>query len=218
MTVPARKISETAVRRMSLYLRTLEQLRTEKTETVSSRELAEQAGTTGAQVRKDLSHFGSFGKRGLGYAVRPLRDRLREILGLTGTWRVGLIGAGRIGSALFEYPNFRERGFSIVTVVDRDPAKVGRRWNGVTIRDAAGLEDALREAEVDLAVIAVPAPEAQGVADRVVAAGVRGILNFAPTPLRVAAGVHVNHVDLAVELELLSFGLRGGDPPGGSGS
>ena len=215
MNAPTRKISETAVRRLSLYLRTLEQLRGEGASTVSSRELALRAGTTGAQVRKDLSHFGSFGKRGLGYAVVPLRESLRKILGLSRVWRVGLVGAGRIGSALFEYPNFRERGFDIVTVLDRDPAKVGRSWNGVRIQDAADLETILREDGVEVVVLAVPARAAQGVADRVVEAGIRGILNFAPAPLRVPEGVVVNHVDLAVELEMVSFGLRGGSGSGG---
>jgi redox-sensing transcriptional repressor len=204
-----RKISETTVRRLSLYLRTLEELESEGTGTVSSRELAIRAGTTAAQVRKDLSHFGSFGKRGLGYSVTPLRGELREILGLSGRWRVGLVGAGRIGSALFEYPSFRERGFRIVTVLDRDPAKVGKEWNGVRIRDASRLEEVLREEEVELVILAVPSGAAQPVVDRVVAAGIRGILNLAPVRLEVPPEVVVNDVDMAVELEALSFVMRG---------
>jgi len=209
MTTSDRRIADTAVRRLSLYLRALEQLRAEGTATVSSQDLAVWAGTTAAQVRKDLSHFGSFGKRGLGYTVDPLRERLREILGLSRSWRVGLVGAGRIGSALFEYPNFRERGFRIVAVVDRDSEKIGRDWNGVPIEDAADLEGIFVTRGVEVAVLAVPATEAQGAADRVVAAGIRGILNFAPVQLRVPPEVVVNDVDLAVELETLSFALRG---------
>jgi redox-sensing transcriptional repressor len=208
VTIRERKISDTAVRRLSLYLRTLEELRGEGTGTVSSRDLADRAGTTAAQVRKDLSHFGSFGKRGLGYSVDPLQEELRRILGLSRSWAVGLVGAGRIGSALVEYPNFQERGFRIVTVLDRDPRKVGRRWNGIRIEDVAGLEERFRALGVQLAVLAVPGEAAQEVADRVVRAGVRGILNFAPVRLRIPPEVAVNHVDLAVELEVLSFALR----------
>jgi redox-sensing transcriptional repressor len=208
VTAPGRKISDTAVRRLSLYLRTLEELRREGAGTVASRELADRAGTTAAQVRKDLSHFGSFGKRGLGYSVDPLRERLREILGISRSWAVGLVGAGRIGSALVEYPNFRDRGFRIVTVLDRDPQKIGRRWNGVQIDNVSGLEERFRALGVQLAVLAVPGEAAQDVADRVVRAGVRGILNFAPVRLRIPPEVAVNHVDLAVELEVLSFALR----------
>jgi redox-sensing transcriptional repressor len=208
VTAPGRKISDTAVRHLSLYLRTLEELRGEGTPTVSSRELADRAGTTAAQVRKDLSHFGSFGKRGLGYSVDPLRQELRQILGLSRSWAVGLVGAGRIGSALVEYPNFVARGFRIVTVMDRDPEKIGRRWNGIRIEDVSGLEERFRAMGVQLAVLAVPEEATQEVADRVVRAGVRGILNFAPVRLRIPREVVVNHVDLAVELEVLSFALR----------
>lgn len=218
MAASSRRIAETAVRRLSLYLRSLEQIGHEGRATVSSSDLAAAAGTTAAQVRKDLSHFGSFGKRGLGYTVEPLRDRLSDILGLSRRWKVGLVGAGRIGSALFEYPNFRERGFRIVAVVDRDPEKVGRDWNGVVIEDAGDLEEVFAAREVEVAVLAVPASGAQGAADRVVAAGVRGILNFAPIRLDVPPDVVVNHVDLAVELETLSFALRGRlDGRGGEG-
>ena len=121
----SRKISDSTVRRLSLYLRILEE---GDDETVSSDDLAERAGTTSAQVRKDLSLFGSFGKRGLGYSVPELSGRLREILGVDRTWRVALVGAGRIGAALFAYPGFRSRGFHIVSVLDHDPEKVGRVW------------------------------------------------------------------------------------------
>ena len=204
------KVSESTVRRLSLYCRALEELEAEGTETVPSRALAERAGTTAAQVRKDLSLFGSFGKRGLGYAVPPLARRLRRILGLDRTWRVGLIGVGRLGAALFAYPHFRERGFQIVAAFDSDPEKVGREWNGVTIRDASALEDGLRSEEVEIAIVAVPAGGARDVARSIAAAGVRGVLNFAPVRLPVPEGVVVNDVNMAVELESLSFALRTG--------
>jgi redox-sensing transcriptional repressor len=204
----SRRPSESAVRRLSLYLQALEEIGAADGSTISSRILAESAGTTAAQVRKDLSLFGSFGRRGLGYQVPPLRDRLREILGLSRTWRVALVGAGRIGAALFEYPNFRKRGFQIVTILDADPAKVGKRWDGVTIRSATELERALSDTPAEIAILAVPGPVAQREADRLVAAGVRAILNFAPVRLRVPEGVAVNDVNMAVELESLSFALR----------
>jgi redox-sensing transcriptional repressor len=175
--------------------------------TVSSEELAERGHTTAAQVRKDLSHFGSFGKRGLGYQVDQLRDRLRQILGLDRSWKVVLVGAGRIGSALFAYPDFKTRGYHVVAVVDADPAKVGRRWADVTIRPADELEEVVREQEAELAVLAVPGPAAQEMATRAVAAGVKGILNFAPIRLRVPPDVHVEDVSLVMELETLSFAI-----------
>jgi redox-sensing transcriptional repressor len=205
-----RKASESAVRRLSLYLRALEEIGEEGGQTVSSRALAERAGTTAVQVRKDLSLFGSFGKRGLGYAVRPLRDHLTDILGLSRRWRVALIGAGRIGTALVEYSSFRERGFEIVTILDSDPAKIGRSWSGVTIQSAQGAVEALRRSQVEMAILAVPAESAQEAADALVAAGVRGILNLAPVRLKVPDNVTVNDVDMAVELESLSFALKGG--------
>ena len=202
-----RKISDSTVRRLSLYLRVLELLERQGSETVSSEELAERGGTTAAQVRKDLSLFGSFGKRGLGYAVPQLAAELREILGLDRRWRVALVGAGRIGSALFEYPGFRRRGFEIVAVVDADPSKVGRRWGGVTIEDAARIEEVVRREEAEILILAVPAEAVQNVLDRAVAGGVRGVLNFAPAQLRVPDEVAVKDVNMVMELEALSFAL-----------
>lgn len=207
----ARKISESTVRRLSLHMRSLEQLERDGVETISSEELALRGGTTAAQVRKDLSHFGSFGKRGLGYSVPELRRRLREILGLDRCWRIALVGAGRIGSALFAYPDFGVRGFRIVTVLDNDPAKVGQRWGDVTVRHADDLEAAIREEEVELVVLAVPADAAQDVLDRAVRAGARGVLNFAPASLRVPPEVPVQDVNLVTELEALTCTLTHAD-------
>lgn len=203
----SRKISESTIRRLSVYLRSLEALAEEGCSTVSSTELARRGATTAAQVRKDLSHFGSFGKRGLGYRVDELTESLRRILGLDREWRVALVGAGRIGSAIFDYEGFRRRGFRIVTIVDADPDKVGREWGEVTIRPDAELEDALRVERVDIAVLAVPGAVAQQVADRIVDAGVRGLLNFAPVHLRLPDEVVLKDVNLVVELEALSFAL-----------
>lgn len=203
----SRKISESTVRRLSLYLRSLEALEAEGETTVSSVELARRGSTTAAQVRKDLSLFGSFGKRGLGYTVSELATSLKEILGLDREWRLGLVGAGRIGSAIFHYEGFLRRGFRIVTIVDADPEKVGSRWSGVEIRPDEELETAFRQAEVDIGVVAVPGPVAQDVAERIVETGVRSVLNFAPVHLRLPDDVMVKDVNLVVELEALSFAL-----------
>lgn len=178
--------------------------------------MAGYAGTTAAQVRKDLSSFGSFGKRGTGYAVEPLVVRLRDILGVDRDWPVILVGAGRIGAALFEYPRMGDRGFHIAAIVDRDPAKVGRRWGEVVIEPAHRMAELVVAGGIRLAVLAVPASSAQEVADELIGAGVQGILNFAPTQLEVPPQVVVNHVNVVMELEALSFSLarRGGGPGG----
>jgi redox-sensing transcriptional repressor len=195
------------VRRLSLYLRLLEEFDERGLATISSDELAALAGTSSAQVRKDLSVFGSFGKRGLGYAVPELIAKLREILGLGRVWRVVIIGAGKIGSALAQYSGFRRRGFSVIAVYDNDPAKIGAMTPGIAIRDVSTLEhDAARE-HPDIAVLAVPADRAQETADRAVQAGITGILNFAPTRIRVPRGVAVQGVNMAAELEVLSYAL-----------
>ncbi len=195
------------MRRLSIYLRILEEVERGGTETISSEELAGRVATTAAQVRKDLSLFGSFGKRGLGYAVPQLTAELREILGLDRSWRVALVGAGRIGSALFEYPGFRKRGFEIVAVLDADPGKHGMRWRGIPVQDTADLEKVLQSQEVDIVILAVPSEAVPEVLGRVVAVGVKGILNFASMHLRVPSDVAVKDVNMVMELEALSFAL-----------
>jgi redox-sensing transcriptional repressor len=202
-----RKVAESTVRRLSLYLRFLEEFEEQGIDTISSEALASRGGTTSAQVRKDLSFFGSFGKRGLGYAVPELAVRLREILGLERRYRVAVIGAGKIGSALVQYRGFGQRGFDIVAIFDADPAKIGRQWNGLAVQDIANLETELARQPVDMAVLVTPAEAAQPVADRLVRLGVRAILNFAPLQLTVPAEVVVKTVNLALELETLSYAL-----------
>ena len=201
------KISESTVRRLSIYLRLLQDADGVGQETISSEELAERSGTTSAQVRKDLSVFGSFGKRGLGYAVPELLHELRQILGLDRTWKVALIGAGKIGSALISYRNFQLRGFNIEAVFDADPAKIGRKWGSRTILPDSEMERVLRELEIEIAIVAVPAASAQEVVDRVVKTGVSAILNFAPVRLRVPDPVSLRNVDMVVEMEGLAFAL-----------
>ena len=203
-----KKISESAVRRLSLYLRLLQEADAAGAETISSGELAERGGTTSAQVRKDLSLFGSFGKRGLGYSVQELLSRIRSILGLQSSWRVALVGAGKLGSALFSYRDFEARGFHIRAVFDSDPRKVGAQWGGLRIRADEEIDAVVRAEEIDIAIVAVPADAAQQVVDRLVKAGVRGILNFAPARLKVPRGVTLKNVDVTLELEGLSFALN----------
>jgi redox-sensing transcriptional repressor len=212
---PLRRIAQPTVRRLSLYLRFLEDVHERGLATVSSQELARLGGTSPAQVRKDLSVFGSFGKRGLGYTVAELITALRSILGLGREWRVVIVGAGKIGTALAQYAGFRQRGFSVVAVYDNDGAKIGRQWAGHTVRDVAHLEsDAARE-RPDIAVLAVPAERAQATVDRIVRAGVTAILSFAPVQLHVPAGVTLQTVNMAAELEILSYALANRDPDDG---
>lgn len=202
-----RIIADNTVRRLSQYLRFLEDFQHQGAATVSSVALAGKGGTTSAQVRKDLSFFGSFGKRGLGYPVGPLIKRLREILGLGRRYKVVVVGAGKIGSALVQYRGFQERGFDIVAIFDTDPAKIGEQWNGLVVRDAAILERECGQIKPDIAIVATPGEGAQLVADRLVKTGVAAILNFTPVQLVVPDDVTVKGVNLVLELEALSFAL-----------
>jgi len=199
-----RKISDSTVRRLSIYLRFLEKA---TSPTISSSELARLGGTTSAQVRKDLSFFGSFGKRGLGYAVPELTRRIRDILGLERGYRVVLVGAGRMGGALVQYQGFKQRGFHITAIYDHDARKIGSRWNGLVVRDVKHLETDLKKDPSDIAIVATPAESAQQVVDRLVRSGVKAILNFAPVPLNVPSDVEVKTVNMALELETLSYSL-----------
>lgn len=195
------------MRRLSLYLSFLEEIEARGVPTTSSDDLARLGGTTSAQVRKDLSFFGSFGKRGLGYSVPELSARLRQILGLERQWRVCIIGAGKIGAALARYAGFAERGFIVSGVYDSDPTKIGTRWGNVTVRDEADLERDIVANKYQIAVLAVPAEAAQKLVDRVVKAGIRGILSFAPVQLVVPGDVALRAVNMAMELEGLTFAL-----------
>jgi redox-sensing transcriptional repressor len=202
-----RKISDSTVRRLALYLRFLEHSAAQGLTTISSAELARRGGTTSAQVRKDLSFFGSFGKRGLGYSVPELAARIRDILGLKRTHRVVLVGAGKMGGALLHYRGFRQHGFDVAAIYDKDPKKIGARSNGLVVRDIRLLEADLKKEPSDIAILVTPAEAAQDVADRLVRAGVKAILNFAPVPLVVPNDVAVQSVNMALELETLSFAL-----------
>ncbi len=202
-----KRIAESTVRRLSLYLSFLEGIERQGLATISSDELAQMGGTTSAQVRKDLSLFGSFGKRGLGYSVPELSEKLREILGLGKEWRVCIIGAGKIGAALARYRGFAERGFQVTGVYDVDDAKIGKKWENLTVRVIADLEKDSAKHAYDIAVVATPAENTPAVVKQVVRAGIKAILNFAPIQLAVPADVTVRNVNMAMELEGLSFAL-----------
>ena len=206
-----RRIADSTVRRLSLYLRFLEESAQRGLVTISSDELARRGGTTSAQVRKDLSFFGSFGKRGLGYSVPELTDSLREILGLRRDWQVIIVGAGKIGTALAQYKGFRQRGFRVIAVYDRDPKKVGTKWDSLTVRDMSTIEKDVTKEQPDIAVLTTPAEEAQNVVDLLVRAGIRAVLNFAPIQLQVPPEVTLKNVNMAMELEGLSFALTNRD-------
>ena len=209
-----KRVADSTVRRLSMYLRLLERFESTGQLTVSSDELARQGGTTSAQVRKDLSLFGSFGKRGMGYSVPELAEELRSILGLGRRWEVVIVGAGKIGTALAQYRGFRQRGFDIIAVYDNDPAVVGRAWGDLVVRHVDRLEADARERLPDIAVLAIPAENAQPLVDRIVRAGVKAIMSFAPAQLQVPPDVSLKSVNMAMELEGLSYWLTNRDENG----
>lgn len=202
-----KKISDSTIRRMSKYFRSLEQLIDKDIETVSSDTLAEMDGITSAQVRKDLSFFGTFGKRGFGYNVKSLKKQIENILGLYRTWNVAIVGAGNIGRALTEYAEFKKQGFVIRLIMDKDKNKIGKQVRGLTVKDFAKVNEFVKEEQIDIAIIAVPSDSAQPVADKLVDAGIKAILNFAPRSLKVPKDVLVKYENMAVEMESLSYYL-----------
>jgi redox-sensing transcriptional repressor len=193
------------VGRLPVYLRVLLDMAEQGTITISSEGLAESAGVNSAKVRKDLSHLGSYGTRGVGYDVAYLIHQVRRELGLTQHWPVVIAGIGNLGHALANYRGFSERGFEVVALVDSDPAKVGETVGDLRVRDVRDLPAVTREHDVAIGVICTPAAAAQEVADRMVEAGVRSILNFAPAIISVPPGVSLRKVDLSIELQILAF-------------
>lgn len=176
-------------------------------ETVSSKELARREKLTPAQVRKDLSFFGSFGTRGLGYPVKELKAQIATILGIDRTWRVALIGIGNIGSALVSYKEFSRQGFQIVKLFDNDQRKIGSNHKGIVVSDVRAIEQELRDAKIEVVIVAVPASVAQYIVDDVIKAGIKAILNFAPINLKVPDDVYIRHENMSMELEYLSFAM-----------
>jgi redox-sensing transcriptional repressor len=200
-----RSIPEATVGRLPVYLRALVDLAEAGAGTVSSDELAEAAGVNSAKVRKDLSHLGSYGTRGVGYDVAYLIHQIRRELGLTQHWAIVIVGIGNLGHALANYGGFAERGFRIAALVDVDDARVGEQVGDLRIEHVDSLSQLVEELDVAIGVIATPAAAAQEVADRLTEAGVRSILNFAPAMIAVPPGVSVRKVDLAIELQILAF-------------
>ncbi len=200
-----RAIPEATVGRLPVYLRALVEIAEAGATTVSSETLAGASGVNSAKVRKDLSHLGSYGTRGVGYDVAYLIHQIRRELGLTQHWPIVIAGIGNLGHALANYRGFSERGFRIAALVDADPEKVGRMVDGVVVRHIDELPGLVREHDIAMGIISTPVAVAQEVADEMVAAGIRSILNFAPAVLSVPPGVSVRKVDLAVELQILAF-------------
>jgi redox-sensing transcriptional repressor len=200
-----RVIPEATVARLPIYLRTLMEAAAAHETTISSERLAELGGVNAAKVRKDLSYLGSLGTRGVGYDIEFLVFEISRELGLTRDWPVVIVGVGNLGHALANYRGFTARGFQVVGLVDVDPARVGEEVAGITVRHLDDLPDIADELGLSIGVIATPAAVAQDVADRLVAAGVTSILNFAPGVITVPKGVAVRKVDLSIELQILSF-------------
>lgn len=201
----ARDIPEATVARLPVYLRALNTLADHGTRTCSSEDLASAAGVNSAKLRKDLSHLGSYGTRGVGYDVDYLRYQIAREIGVTQDWPVVIVGIGNLGHALANYSGFRSRGFRVVALLDADESRAGEVVAGVVVRAFSDLEAIVSEQEVSIGVIATPAPAAQDVADRMVACGVTSILNFAPAVLAVPDGVDVRKVDLSIELQILAY-------------
>src|SRR5205085_11568563 len=202
---PRRRIPEATVARLPLYLRSLLEAAEAKTTTVSSERLAEMAGVNAAKDRKDLSYLGSYGTRGVGYDVEYLLFQISRELGLTQDWPVAIVGIGNLGHALANYKGFPARGFRVVALVDADPGKVGEQIGDLRVRALDELPAIAAEEGIAIGIIATPAPAAQEVADRLVAAGVSSILNFAPALITVPPSVSLRKVDLSIELQILSF-------------
>ena len=200
-----RSIPEATVARLPIYLRCLIDMAERGTHTVSSEQLADAAGVNSAKVRKDLSYLGSYGTRGVGYDVEYLIYQVRRELGLEQDWPVAIVGVGNLGHALANYKGFAERGFRIVALLDGDEGKVGEQVGDLTVEHIDDLDRVVKEEQVAIGVVATPAGAAQEVCDRLVAAGVNSILNFAPAHLQVPDGVFLRKVDLSTELQILSF-------------
>lgn len=205
MDRPRRRIPEATVARLPVYLRTLLDVQADGVTTVSSERLAELAGVNAAKVRKDLSYLGSYGTRGVGYDVDYLRFQMSRELGLTQDWPVVIVGMGNLGAALANYDGFGNRGFPVAVLVDADPAKVGTMFGDHEIRHIDDLQSIVAEQGIAIGIIATPAAGAQDVADQLVEAGITSILNFAPTVVNVPEEVSLRKVDLALELQILSF-------------
>lgn len=200
-------VPDIVVGRLPLYLRALTQMRSEGKEVTSSQELGDRLGISSAQIRKDLSQFGEFGKQGTGYNIAYLIDQLRRILRVDQVWDVVLVGVGDLGRAVANYGGFLDRGFRVVALYDNDPQKIGERVGQFTIQGAARLTAEIRERGIQVAMLAVPAAEAQGVADQLVEGGIRAILVYAPTSISVPDEVRIGYIDPVLHLQHMTYHL-----------
>ncbi len=203
----AEKIPDIIIGRLPVYLRALQRMADNGIKTTSSQELGEHVGISAAQIRKDISQFGEFGKQGTGYSIAYLLDKLREILKVDRIWDVTLIGAGDMGHALANYQGFQNRGFHIVSIFDNNKEKIGTKIGEFTVQDTDKMIESIKAANVKIAMLTVPAPAAQGVADKLVQAGVRAILNYAPISLNVPNNVKVQYIDPATHLQRMTYYL-----------
>lgn len=203
----SRTVPDIVVGRLPIYLRALTHMVAEGQKITASKELAEKLGMSSAQIRKDLSHFGEFGKQGMGYDVAYLRDQLQRILQVDRRWEMVLVGAGDLGHAIAHYAGFEEWGFQLVTVFDNNPQKIGHQLGRFEIRDACGLADQVREMDIKIGITAVPAGSAQAVVDELVRGGVRAILNYAPVTVTVPPDVHVQYIEPVLYLQRMTFYL-----------
>ena len=206
------EIPEVVINRLPIYARALSELASRGEAVVSSQALGELLDVTPAQIRKDLSYFGRFGKQGRGYNVHSLLKKLREILGIDRQWRLCLVGVGRLGQAIAEYGGFGPQGFEIVAAFDANPEVVGRQIGGVPVHDINQLDSFLGTARVDIGIVAVPAEEAQHVVDKLVGAGIRAILNYAPITAHVPRDITIRHIDPVLALQSMTFYIKRAEP------
>ena len=205
-----RQIPEVVVSRLPMYVRGLAELHKERIDFVSSRDLGARLRMTPAQIRKDLCYFGKFGRQGRGYNVSHLLGELHQILGLDRQWLMALVGVGRLGRAIMDYKGFIPEGFKVVAAFDKDRSLIGRKVSSVVIKDITQLEAVVQENRVDIAIVAVPAAEAQAVIDKLVQSGIRAILNYAPVSARVPLGVRIQGIDPILALQSMTFYLARG--------
>jgi redox-sensing transcriptional repressor len=203
-------IPDIVIGRLPIYLRALNRMIQEDKEFTSSHELAERLGISSAQIRKDLSHFGEFGKQGTGYNIDYLYDQIRRILKVDREWVVAVVGVGDLGHAIANYRGFQARGFRIAALFDADPAKIGEQIGGLTVLPMEQIHDEIQRLKIKVAMVAVPADQAQAVSNQLIQAGVRGLLNYAPITLAVPPGVRVQYIDPAVHLQRMTYYLDPG--------
>ena len=203
----AEKIPDIIITRLPVYLRALQRMADKGIKTTSSQELGERVGISAAQIRKDISQFGEFGKQGTGYTIDYLLDKLREILKVDRMWDVIIIGAGDMGHALARYQGFSNRGFNVVMIFDNDKEKIGQKIGEFTVESIDNLVEKIKSADIKIAMLTIPATAAQAIADKLVEAGVKAILNYAPISLSVPKGVRVQHIDPATHLQRMTYYL-----------